>query len=497
MSIVRTLVATIAAAAVPVVVTGAEVKPVSLEDCLKLALERNLEIRVARYSPMVSSLTLSSAYWFYEPTLSMGAAQSFRASEGFGGVGQFNTFENEAWTERFDLSALQGRAPTGFEYSIASSMTRQSGVVGGRDQGFTYTPSVTLNMTQPLLRNMWIDTPRLNIQLAKRNLKQDEELLRDQIIRTATEVTIAYHDLIAARENVRVQQKALELAERSLMENKKRVEVGAMAPLDEKEAAAQVAQSRAALISAERDLSLAQNALKRLVHDDFGGISEVRYEPTAQLVAIPESFNRMDSWHKGLTQRPDVVRSRLELEKQKLNLKFAKNQMFPQLDLVGSYGLSGQDANLGPSLGDIDERRNPNFSAGIRLSIPLTNRRPRNDYQAAKLRNEAQLLTYKQLEQTAMVEIDNAIRDAEAALQRVQATEAFREFSEAALQAEEKKLENGKSTTFIVLQRQQNYTSAQSEAIRAKSDYNKALARLARAEGHTLKKYDVKLEFIK
>jgi outer membrane protein TolC len=93
-----------------------------------------------------------------------------------------------------------------------------------------------------------------------------------------------------------------------------------------------------------------------------------------------------------------------------------------------------------------------------------------------------------------MVEIENAIRSADAALQRVQATEASMEYSEAALQAEEKKLENGKSTSFVVLQRQRDYTSAQSEVIRSKSDYNKALARLAQAEGFTLEKYQVRLE---
>ena len=307
-------------------------------------------------------------------------------------------------------------------------------------------------------------------------------------------MNLAYLDLIASRETVRVQEKALELAERSLMENKKRVEVGNMAPLDEKEAAAQVARSRADLISARRDLILAQNALKRLISDDFSSLQQVEYEPTAKLQAIPETFNRLDSWSKGLSTRPDIQRSKLDLEKQRISLRFARNQLYPQLDLIGYYGLTGQDPTLSGSLGDIQDQRNPNHSAGIRLTVPLTNRRARNDYEAAKLRNQQLLLRYKQLEQNAMVEIENAIRSADAALQRVDATEAFREYSEAALQAEEKKLENGKSTSFVVLQRQRDYTAAQSDAIRAKSDYNKAVARLAQAEGFTLERYRIQLE---
>ena len=473
--------------------SGAETKPVSLDDCLRMGLQKNLDIRLAQYAPLLTKLSLSSALWTYEPTMNMGANQSFRASEGFAGIGQFNAPPNESWTEQY-TAGLGGAIPTGLTYNIASGVNRQSGIFNGRDQGFTYTPFAAINLTQPVLRNFWIDQPRLTIQLEKRNLKQGELDVRNQVIATLTDVTLAYHDLIAARETVRVQQKALQLAERQLAENKKRVEVGNMAPLDEKEAAAQVARSKADLISAEQQFQLAENALKRLVTDDFSGQRDTEYEPTAQLVAVPETFNRMDSWHKGLTGRPDVQRTRLELEKQRLTLRFTRNQLFPQLDLTGSYGLTGQDQNLGPSLGDLRDQRNPNHSAGIRLSVPFSNRRARNEHQAAKLRNEQTLLRYKQLEQSVMVEIDNAIRTADTALQRVEATEAFREYSEAALQAEEKKLENGKSTSFVVLQRQRDYTAAQSDAIRAKSDYNKALARLAQAEGNTLERYRIQID---
>jgi outer membrane protein TolC len=475
------------------VAVGADAKAVSLEDCLRMGLQKNLDIQLAQYGPLLTKLSLSSALWTYEPTMNMGASQAFRASAGFAGIGQFNPPPNESWIEQY-TAGFGGAVPTGLSYNIVSGVNRNSGAINGRSQEFVYTPFASINLTQPLLRNFWIDQPRLTIQLEKRNLKQGELDVRNQMIGTLTDVTLAYHDLIAARETVKVQQKALQLAERQLAENKKRVEVGNMAPLDEKEAAAQVARSRADLISAQQQLLLAENGLKRLITDDFAAQKDLSYEPTAQLVAVPESFNRMDSWHKGLTTRPDIQRTRLELEKQRITMRFTRNQLFPQLDLTGSYGLTGQDRMLSPSLGNIADQQYPNHSAGIRLSVPFSNRRARNEHQAAKLRNEQTLLRFKQLEQSVMVEIDNAIRTADAALQRVEATEAFREYSEAALQAEEKKLENGKSTSFVVLQRQRDFTAAQSDAIRAKSDYNKALARLAQAEGNTLERYRIQVE---
>ncbi len=487
---------------IPLSAQPPQAKPVSLEDCLAMALQRNLDIRIAQYSPLQEALTLNSAYYAYDPNFTMGAAQAFRKSEGFNGVGQFNTGGNESWTERYD-TGISGGIPTGLTYNITGAVNRQSGLNSAfdasgnlieKDTGFTYTPSVGISLTQPLLKNLWIDLPRLTIQLEKHNLRQAESDVQAQIIQSVTDVAVAYADLIATRENVRVQQKALELAERLQTENKKRVEVGTMTQLELDDAAAQVARSRSDLIAAQQQMAVAQNTLKRLVTDDFATVADTEFEPTAKLGAIPETFSRLDSWHKGMTLRPDLLRARLDLEKQKIQLRFTRNQMFPQLDLSGSYGYGGQDTTLTPSLDDIAVQRNPNFSGGIRLTIPLSNKRARNDHQAAKLHNEQLLLRYKQLEQSAMIDIDNAISTAQSALELVAATESSRQYSDSVLWAEQKKLENGKSTSYQVLLRQRDLTVAESQAIQAKSVYNKALARLAQSEGFTLQRYQLKLE---
>jgi outer membrane protein TolC len=503
MTFPRPLAALTLAMGISVAAQQPQTKPVSLEDCLQMALQKNLDIRIAQYSPLQSALSLNTAQWAYDPNFTAGASQAFRASEGFAGIGQFNTGSNESWSERFD-TGFNGTVPTGLQYSLTSAVNRQSGsnsrfdpVTGTfvqEDAGFTYTPNISLQMSQPLLRNLWIDTPRLNIQLERKNLKQSEADVENQVMLTTTDVAVAYLDLIAARESVRVQQKALELAERLQLENKTRVQVGTMTQLELDDAGAQVARSRADLITAQQSLATAQNNLKRLISDDFAALAETDLEPTAQLGAVPETFSRLDSWHKGMTMRPDLRRSQLDLEKQKIQLKFARNQMFPQLDLNGSYGVSGQDNQLTPSLDDISSQRNPNFSAGIRLTIPLSNKRARNSYQSAKLLNEQLLLRYKQQEQGILIEIDNAIRSAQSALERVQATDASRQYSDSVLWAEQKKLEAGKSTSYQVLLRQRDLTAAESQAIQSKSDYNKALARLARAEGFTLKRYGLRLD---
>src|SRR5205823_4285581 len=117
----------------------------------------------------------------------------------------------------------------------------------------------SFTIDQPILRNFWIDSPRATILINKKNLQISEWQLRNQLITTIAAVEAAYYDLIFLRENVKVQRTALDLANQLLRENKKRVEVGALAPLDEKQAESQVAASLAALIEAEQNYAIQQN----------------------------------------------------------------------------------------------------------------------------------------------------------------------------------------------------------------------------------------------
>src|SRR5262249_30801434 len=159
----------------------------------------------------------------------------------------------------------------------------------------------------------------------KRNQQQSELDLRNQVITTVTAVEQAYFDLIFAQENVRVQQKALELAERLLAENRKKVEVGALAPLDEKQAEAQAAASRADLIGAQGTEGTQQRVLKNLLSDDYSKWENVSLQPPETLVAIPEKFSLQESWRRGLAQRPDLLRQKINLEKQGYTVRYQKN----------------------------------------------------------------------------------------------------------------------------------------------------------------------------
>jgi outer membrane protein TolC len=288
-----------------------------------------------------------------------------------------------------------------------------------------------------------------------------------------------------------VEQEALDLAQTQLDQDRQRVEVGSLAPLDVQQDEAQVAQSHANLIAAQFTQQTDENALKNLITDNYLAWEGVALKPTATLEAVRQLFDVQDSWSKGMAARPDLLQAKVTLEQQGIQLKYDFNQLFPQLDVTGSYGFNGNGVQFSDAFGQINEGSSPYYTYGGKMTMPLANLGPRSAYKSDKAVQQQDVLKLKQLEQNVMVEIDNAVKQAQSAWESVDATKQARVYAEAALDAEQKKYSVGKSTTFTVLQLQNNLTSARSAEIRALANYQEALTNLAQQEGTTLERRSV------
>jgi outer membrane protein TolC len=187
------------------------------------------------------------------------------------------------------------------------------------------------------------------------------------------------------------------------------------------------------------------------------------------------------------------MQAKLTLEQQGIQLKYDHNQLFPEIDLLASYGYNGAGRNLNDPLGQYATVNRPFWSYGGQLSMPLSNLKARSSLKSDQAVEQQYLLKLKQLEQNIMVQIDDAVKQAQSALESVDATKQARTYAEAALDAEQKKYAVGKSTTFIVLQLQNNLTAARSQEIRSLANYNEALSNLAQQEGSTLQRRNVDL----
>jgi outer membrane protein TolC len=507
-----------------------QVRELSLEDCLEVALAHNLSLKIKRYDPDIARLNLAGVYGAYDPSLSVGGSHNYGLSPG-GVDAQGRPFAgNELETDSIN-TALQGFLPWGLSYSLGGNFNDTYGtrpgvvadpnspiivsntffdVTAGQNVTLLTTNYRTLSirapfesssanvgfltLRQPLLKNFWVDSTRLQIYLDKQSLKSSEWDLRSQIMTIITSTEQAYYNLIYAQDNIKVQEKALQLAEQLLAENRKRVEVGALAPLDEKQSEAQAASSRADLLAAQGTEDTQQRVLKNLISDDYSKWKDVSLRPTATMVAVPQKFDLQESWRRGLTMRPDVQQQRLSLTKQEYVVKYSKNQVLPQLDLVGSAGYSGTSGEFSGALYQVQRADYPSWSYGAQMTIPLSQTSARNNLRAAKASKEQIELQLKQLEQQVLILIEDSIATANTSFLRVNATREARIYAEAALEAEQKKLDSGKSTSFEVLRLQRDLTTARSTEIRALADYNIALAQLALNEGSTLERQHVALE---
>jgi outer membrane protein TolC len=248
------------------------------------------------------------------------------------------------------------------------------------------------------------------------------------------------------------------------------------------------------LISALSTLGTDQRALKYLLTDEYSKWFELDIQPVETLTAPEQTFDLQESWRKGLTGRPDVLQARLNVEQEGIQLKYYRNQLFPELDLVGTYGFNGASREFSGTFSQFHEGNAPYYSYGAQMTVPLSSQGPRNQYKSSKATLQQVTLLLKQLEQNVMVLIDNAIGVAEADYQSVQAARQARIYAEAALDAEQKKYAVGKSTTFTVLQLQNKLTAARSQEIRDLANYNQALATLAQQEGSTLARDRIDLQ---
>jgi outer membrane protein TolC len=460
-------------------------RTMSLRDCIAEALKHNFDVRVERFDPLIARLGLDEAYAGYDPTLSIQGTHSHNDAGGPKGTNGVILSENNSFN-----SSLGGALPSGATYNLFGNV------------GESYVPSpdyssgqAGVSLTQPLLQNLWIDSTRLAITAAKNQVKNSEQGLRLQLITTVSAVENAYFELIYARENVKVAEEALNEAQTQLDEDQQRVQIGTIAEragtLEQDEA--QVAQDKANLISNQYTLESDQNALKNLITDNYLKWHDQDITPAESLEAVQQVFDVQYSWTKGLESRPELLQAKLTLEQQGIQLKYDWNQLFPQVNLQATYGYNGAGSGYSDTFGEVQAGNRPFWDLGGQLSMPLSNLKPRSVYKSDKAVEQQDLLKLKQTEQNVMVQIDNAVKQAQSYWEAVDATKEARVYAEAALDAEEKKCAVGKSTTFTVLQLQNNLTAARAQEIRALANYQEGLTALAQQEGSTLERRHVEV----
>ena len=483
---------------------------VTLEQCIQLALENNLSLRITNYQPRLAALNLRGAYGAYDPRFSLGGTDSFRESKGRQNPLEFTIPSSETDSFRHNIG-LNGVMPFGTRYSIGLNSSETTGS-DSRDFPFgSYGTGFSASITQPLLRGALIDGTRMNIKLQKQQVESSSLTVIRQITQTVSSVELAYYALIASRENVKVAEETLALTAKNFSNQKRRAEVGTLAKSQLPQLEAELYSQQGSLLSVQNNYADSVNTLKRLLTDDFGAAQAAELLPVGELNPVQTVFSRNDSWDKALNQRPEILQSQISLENTDIRLRYNKNQLYPQLDLRATYGLSGSDsavvkfmdktpfvessASFNNAFRDVRRGDYPNYSIGLQFSIPIPNRSARANYETAQEQKEQAVLQHKELEQSIMVEIDRLIRDAEYRFEQITVSRQARLSSELALQNETKRYNEGAIENYQVLQAQRDLTNRRYSEINAKVQYLTALSRLAQAEGSTLDNNNINVDF--
>ncbi|MGA2555866.1 MAG: TolC family protein [Verrucomicrobiota bacterium] len=460
---------------------------ITVDDVVQMALTNNLDILITHYTPIQDQFALNGLFSAYDPAFSFNLSRTLNTQPGQFYLGfifpPYTTIVNNY------TPSLAGTLPSGLTYDLTAPLSQQTTPFS------QYNATPNLTVSQPLLKNSWIDNTRYQIQLSRKLLRTDQLALRLQMENSVNAVKTAYYNLIAARQNVAVQRAAVALAQQLVDQNTEKVRLGALAPLDQRQAESQAASSQSDLLAAQLAQAVQENTLKSLLALHYDEWRDVTPVPAESLLAVPENPDLADCLRRAIESRPEMLQAKITIEKQHLAIKYTKNQLYPELDLKGSYGFNSVGALFGPTLDTIRQGTDPAYSYGLALTIPLQNTGARNAYKSAKATLEQTLLQLKKVETTIVVAVDNDVKTVRSDLLRVDATRKAREYAEDALRAGQVRLQAGSTTSFEVLQLQSSLTTARSAEIRALADYNIALEQLALDEGATLErsKLDIKM----
>ncbi len=478
---------------------GAGPRYLSLTDCLDLALARNFEVQIQRLATDIAGLNLNSTLGAYDPTLSFQARHDTVTEPG--NYDAKKTGLDNPYKLGTDTIGpeLKGALPFGFNYDLSEvgGFTRAQSDLSFSAPGIypgnirttnNFAAASMLSGTQHLLKDAWIDQARETILLRKADLKISKEALRFEVMKIVLAVELQFFDLQAAREEVRVREKAVQLKRQLVAETKRRIEVGELPPLDGEQAASQLQTALTALTAARETYFSRQNQLKGLLTDNFREWAAVDLEPAGKFTAEAETINRDQCFQDALRNRPDLIEARLAVDKSDVGVRFRRNQLFPSLDLIGGYGGLGVETTEVQAVSDASHFRDPVYYYGVVAGFPLGNVKARNEFQAGKAARAIAKLQLRQAEDGVLLQVADYANRLQSRFSQVESTRQARHYAESALKAEQKKLENGFTTSFAVLQYQEILTAAEHAELQALADYNIMQSQFAFAVGNTLER---------
>jgi HAE1 family hydrophobic/amphiphilic exporter-1 len=525
----------------------------TLNESIRRALASNNDIEVARNDVRYAESILRGLEGVYDPVLQFRPEidNSVRPVINiFGGADQSGTVSTTDYNS--NLSATKQFAKGGGSYSYFFNNTREKTSASNTTLNPFYSASQGIQFTQPLFRNRSIDRFRQQIRIQRKRVEQSDADFRIRTIGVISNVQRVYWDLVFALRDEQNQIANLNLARENFRRTEASVAAGASAPLERAEVQTELSNREASLLIASQNVSISENNLKQLIlRDPLAPEWSAALVPTDEPAFDETPVNLNDALTEARANRPELRRLKLQEEINNIDIQFFKNQTKPLVDLTGTFsttGLAGSQQTItgagtprpiisgdpntnaeafllrqllrnnlnveaipvvtpvtpsppeflvggyGQTLQNLFGFKTRNLVAGVTIQIPLRNRTAQANLAGARIQKEQLVASMRSQEQGVEVEVRNAAQAVETARRRVLSARQARENAELQLTGEQRLYQVGRSTTFLLFQRENQLVNARNQELRAETDYNKALAELQRATSTTLRANNVIVE---
>jgi outer membrane protein len=470
----------------------------TLTDAVSRAVEKNIDIAVARITPRLSDFSLAALDANYRINLTSATSNNRTTSlpsNTVNGITQPSTSNRQAWSAGISQNIWKGGGNYTLNWTNSRFDNPQSSTNFRNPQ---LSSGLVFNGVQPLMRGFRTDTTRTSIGTTRLSQSNDEIALTSTTITTQSNIKNAYWDLVYAIQAIEAAQNSFDIAQRLVQDNKAKVEIGTMAPIEIISAEAEQANRRQTLVLAQATQRTSELALKRLIvsgTDDPLWASSIN--PVDRPPSAPEPINLEAAVARALSQRTDLQQSKNNLQISDLNLINQVDQTRPQLNLTVNYGLTGLGGTIlkrstpDPITGAVvnqtipsgylDALQNiakldaPNWTIGASFAYPLGSSAQQATVARSKLSLKQTEANLKALELQIATDVTNAYLTVQSSLESVQTTAVARDLAQKRLEAAQTKFDNGMAINYEVVQAQRDFFDARNAELRAILNYRKAL----------------------
>jgi outer membrane protein TolC len=478
-------------------VPGSQMLNLTLEDAMQRALDKNIDLQVARINPLIQDYNLVTARAAFTPTLSASFNQNRAASTStnvLDGVSSLTNLVNQSQTYQTNLSQTLPWYGSTLGLSFSSSRGTTNSINTTRNPN--YAGSFRAQGSLPLLANFKIDNQRnqLRTQVVQRQIS--DLTLLSAVENTKSSVRAAYWNLKAAIEAIEIQKRAVDLAKRSLADSQTKVEIGTLAPIDTVNFETQVAAAEQGLLAAQIAWTTQELTFKRLI---VSGPDDELYKMTINPVDAPgftvENVDIPTAVRNAIASRADIDSARKSIQVSQMNLEVTKNQTMPTLNLTGSYQVAGVggpefDRNHNPiadggyfdALRGIGSLNTPTWTAAVQFNYPIGMMAQRASLARAELALQQSQTNLKATELSISTEVTQAGLNVQNTYLQYLAAKKTREAREKNAEATQTRFDVGMSTNFEVVQAQQDLTSSRLNELQSILRYVNAVAEFDRVQ---------------